>query len=82
MGNHQCCPEFLKDGEHYLFAASKVITEAANAVYAQGRLLYVRGRPLMPQPFDVKALGTTGEAVAIAESVGHFPGPLSTKFFT
>jgi Tol biopolymer transport system component len=35
-----------------------------------GYLLFVRDRTLMAQPFDVRALKTTGEAVPLAEHVG------------
>jgi Tol biopolymer transport system component/tRNA A-37 threonylcarbamoyl transferase component Bud32 len=39
------------------------------AIYAQGRLLYLREGTLMAQPFDTKRLETTGEAVPVAEQV-------------
>jgi Tol biopolymer transport system component/predicted Ser/Thr protein kinase len=42
---------------------------STNAIYAQGRLLYLREGTLMAQPFDTKRLETTGEAVPIAEKV-------------
>ncbi len=41
----------------------------SNAIYASGRLLYLRGNALVAQPFDVGSLRTTGEAVPIAEPV-------------
>ena len=53
---------------------SQVLLEAnSNAVYAQGRLLFLRQHTLMAQPFDVKRLAFTGEAVPIAENVGSLP---------
>jgi eukaryotic-like serine/threonine-protein kinase len=39
---------------------------------APGFLLFVRGGTLMAQPFDPKRLELSGEAVPIAEHVGHF----------
>ncbi len=95
VGNLQCCPWFLPDGEHFLFAAetregsdsavkllvgslnstaSKVIGEAANAAYAQGRLLYLKGNTLVAQPFDDKSLRTIGEPEAVAEGVARQQG--------
>jgi Tol biopolymer transport system component len=41
----------------------------SNAVYAEGRLLYLRERTLLAQPFDVKALRTTGDPMPVAERV-------------
>ena len=45
------------------------------AVYAQGHLLYLRENTLMAQPFDVDRLGTTGEAMPVAEGVPTFTSP-------
>jgi hypothetical protein len=51
---------------------TKPLLEAdSNAVYASGHLLYLRESNLMAQPFDPKRLATTGDAVLIAEQVGH-----------
>ena len=41
----------------------------SNAVYAQGRLLFLREHTLMAQPFDVQHLATTGDAAPIGERV-------------
>lgn len=41
----------------------------SNAIYADGRLLYLRGNSLVAQPFDVTSLRTTGEPVLVAEPV-------------
>jgi Tol biopolymer transport system component len=41
----------------------------SNAVYSEGRLLFLRENTLMAQPFDLKTLATNGEAVPIAERV-------------
>jgi serine/threonine protein kinase len=41
----------------------------ANAMYAQGHLIFLRQNTLMAQPFDVTALKLTGDAVPIAEQV-------------
>jgi serine/threonine protein kinase len=42
---------------------------SSNAIYADGRLLFLRGNTLMAQPFDAKRLATTGDAVPMAEQV-------------
>jgi eukaryotic-like serine/threonine-protein kinase len=41
----------------------------SNGVYSSGYLLYLKASTLMAQPFDVKRLATTGEAVPVAEPV-------------
>ena len=41
----------------------------SNAIYAQGHLLFLRGRTLMAQPFDLKRLSLSGEAAPVAEHV-------------
>jgi len=102
VGNLQCCPWFLPDGEHFLFAAetregsdskvklfagslnsaaSKIIGEAENAAYAQGKLLYLKENTLVAEPFDVKALRTTGEPEAVAEGVGRQQGTFRVGYF-
>jgi hypothetical protein len=99
-GNLQCCPSFLPDGEHYLFAAQaqgdsqgKLLVGALHstaseviggvpAVYAQGRLLYLKDSTLVAQPFDVKARRPSGEPEAVAEGVGHYRSRLQDGFFT
>jgi Tol biopolymer transport system component len=51
---------------------TKPLLEAeSNGAYASGYLLYLRESNLMAQPFDPKRLATTGDAVPIAEKVGH-----------
>jgi len=48
----------------------KTVAETgSNAVYSQGRLLFLRENTLMAQPFDLKMLATNGEAVPVAERV-------------
>jgi len=55
----------------------KMLLQAdANAVYAQGHLLFAIAGTLMAQPFDTKQLETAGEAVPIAEGV---QGVLNTR---
>ncbi len=40
-------------------------------VYApQGYLLFLKDRTLMAQPFDARAIKTTGEPVPVAEQIG------------
>ncbi len=50
---------------------SKMVARtSSNAIYADGRLLFLRENTLMTQPFDVKRLAITGDAVPVAEQVG------------
>ena len=52
---------------------SKIVGEAdSNAIYSDGRLLFLREGSLMAQPFDSKSLRGQGEAVPIAEGVQSF----------
>jgi serine/threonine protein kinase/Tol biopolymer transport system component len=46
-----------------------LVSGGSNAMYAQGYLLFLRGQALMAQPFDVKRLELTGDAIPIAEHV-------------
>jgi Tol biopolymer transport system component len=46
-----------------------VLRSAAAAEYAAGRLLFLRERTLMAQPFDAKRLELTGEAAPLADDV-------------
>ena len=46
----------------------------SNAIFAEGRLLFVREGVLMAQSFDPGKLATTGEAFPIAEGVAYLPG--------
>jgi serine/threonine protein kinase/Tol biopolymer transport system component len=76
-------PSFLPDGNHFLYVGVGIrvasldspegkllpLNPGSNAVYAQGHLLFMRERTLMAQPFDVKRLETTGDAIPIAEQV-------------
>jgi Tol biopolymer transport system component len=45
-----------------------------NAIFAEGRLLFVREGVLMAQSFDPGKLATTGDAFPIAEGVAYVPG--------
>lgn len=54
---------------------SRFLLEAdSNAIFLQGRLLFVRDNTLLAQPFDARKLVTTGDAVPVAEQieVSHF----------
>jgi Tol biopolymer transport system component len=54
---------------------SKVLFEAdSNAIFAQGRLLYVRDTTLFAQPFNPQKLMTSGAAVPLAEHLSVFSG--------
>lgn len=46
-----------------------LLTAFSMPLYASGRLLFVRERTLMAQPFDPAALATKGAAVPVAENV-------------
>ena len=46
----------------------------SNAIFAEGRLLFVREGVLMAQSFDPGKLETTGDAFPIAEGVAYVPG--------
>src|SRR5579863_2359525 len=49
---------------------TKMVTEAgSSALYAQGHILFLREGTLMAQPFDLKRLANTGEAVPVAEQI-------------
>jgi DNA-binding winged helix-turn-helix (wHTH) protein len=61
---------------------AKVAGDAANALYAQGRLLYLKESTLVAQPFDINALRTTGEPEAVVEGVGHYRDTFQVGFFT
>jgi Tol biopolymer transport system component len=61
----------------------KTIAETgSNAVYSEGRLLFLRENTLMAQPFDLKALATNGEAVPIAERVQQSFSPNIVGIFS
>jgi Tol biopolymer transport system component len=47
-----------------------ILRSPAAAEYAAGRLLFLRERTLMAQPFDAKRLELTGDAVPLADDVG------------
>lgn len=52
-----------------------ILTGATGAVYAPpGYLLFMREQTLLAQPFDPRTLGTTGEAVPVAERVNFQHG--------
>jgi len=54
----------------------KVVAQAhSNAMYASGHLLYLRENTLMAQPFDIRRLETTGDAVPLAEGVPTYVSP-------
>ncbi len=76
-------PWFLPDGRHFLFFSEKGISLAAldsqeskllvdaqsDAAYSQGQLLYLREVTLMAQPFDLKKLAFSGDAVPVVDQV-------------
>jgi DNA-binding winged helix-turn-helix (wHTH) protein len=60
--------------------ATKVVGDAGKAVYAQGRLLYLKESTLVAQPFDIKALRTIGEPEAVVDGVGHYRNTFQEGF--
>lgn len=54
---------------------SKVLFQAdSNAIFAHGRLLYVRGERLLAQPFDAAKVVLAGVPVPLGEPVAAFAG--------
>jgi eukaryotic-like serine/threonine-protein kinase len=59
---------FLRIGTLGSEESQDLVAAVSNAAYAPpGHLLFVRGRSLLAQPFDEKALRLTGEPAALAE---------------
>jgi Tol biopolymer transport system component len=62
---------------------TKVIADtSSNAVYSQGRLLYLRENTLMAQAFDLKTLAAAGEALPIAEHIQTVFSPGTVGIFS
>jgi Tol biopolymer transport system component len=62
---------------------TKTIAETgSNAVYSEGRLLFLRESTLMAQPFDLKTLTPSGEAVPIAERIQQSFSPTTVGMFS
>ncbi len=57
-----------------------ILRARSNAVYAGGRLLYVRDRVLLAQPFDPDRLELTGDPAPVAESVAYDTGYFRAAF--
>jgi Tol biopolymer transport system component len=55
-------------------AGEPVIAASSNVVIASDRLLFVRERTLLAQPFDLKRAAVSGDAVPIAEDVLYLGG--------
>jgi Tol biopolymer transport system component len=78
-------PWMLPDGRHFLYHAlktrqirvasrdgtsDKVVTDTtSNAIFSDGRLLFMRDDTLLAQPFDLSTLALTGAPVAAARGV-------------
>ena len=50
-----------------------LVRTQANAAYASGYMLYLRGNTLMAQPFDLDRLDLVAEAVPLAEQIQREP---------
>jgi dipeptidyl aminopeptidase/acylaminoacyl peptidase len=46
--------------------------DVGNVAVARGRLLFLRESTLLAQPFDMRQLALTGEAVPVAEQIGRY----------
>ena len=80
----------LPDGRHFLYSngsnreihvasrdgsSDTVLTDSSSqAIYADGRLLFMRENTLLAQPFDPAALALTGSATAIARDIQSLTG--------
>jgi Tol biopolymer transport system component len=76
-------PWFLPDGIHFLYSTTTnirlgsldsnktrdLIESLSDAEYSQGHIVYLRDDTLMAQPFDLRKLAVSAEAVPIAEHV-------------
>jgi len=51
---------------------TRILPSGSMGLYANGHLLFVRDGILFAQPFDDRALRTTGEPVRMADRVGYF----------
>jgi hypothetical protein len=49
----------------------RLLADESNAVFAAGRLLFIRENTLMAQPFDATSRNLTGEAFPVAEDVSN-----------
>ena len=61
---------------------TQVAEADSNAVYAQGHLLYLRGKTLMAQTFDADLLKTTDEAKPMVEGIPTYTNPTREAGFT
>jgi len=85
MGEYPRAPHMLPDGRHFLYlnrtkneirVAARdgssdvaVTTATSQAVYANGRLLFMREQTLLAQPFDLSTRTLRGTPVAVASGV-------------
>ena len=53
---------------------TRVLETSGRAVYASGRLLFVRDGILFAQAFDDRALRTSGEPIRVADGIGYSAG--------
>jgi eukaryotic-like serine/threonine-protein kinase len=51
-----------------------VVRTSSNAIYADGRLLFLRENTLMAQTLDAKQLAAIGDAIPVAQQVGEVVG--------
>ena len=54
--------------------STRVLETGGRAVYASGRLLFVRDGILFAQAFDDRALRTSGEPIRVADGIGYWAG--------
>ena len=58
------------------FDTTRVLASTGGGLYASGHLLFVRGGMLFAQPFDHRTFNVSGDAVRVADRVGHFSATL------
>ena len=62
--------------------STRVLESGGRAVYASGRLLFVRDGILFAQAFDDRALRTSGEPIRVADGIGYWAGAFAYSAVT
>jgi serine/threonine protein kinase/sugar lactone lactonase YvrE len=87
-GDFPKAPWMLPDGKYFVYrsagkirvaardgSSNEIVTDAtSHAVYASGRLLFLRENTLLSQPFDLATRKVTGAAVSVASDVQRLLG--------
>jgi serine/threonine protein kinase len=74
-------PKTIRLGSIDSLDSTKLLEADSNAVYSAGYLLFLRGDTLMAQPFDLRSLRLSGEALPAVERVrsGGYLGAFSAS---